>query len=306
MGRPRRIQFAGACYLITLQGNNRADLFVSHQDRRQFLTSLAAAQERFRLKVYAYCLLSQRALLLLETAQPNLSTAIQSLGTSYTKYFNSAHGSSGHVFQGRYQALLVEKERYLTEMTRYVHLEPVRAKLTESPWRYQWSSCPHYVQLLEKKSLVAADEVLLGLGKNRLTASVRYLKSLKERMKAASDIILPVARGQVVGHQSFLDRVEARRELAGVASDPEARRESLSQARRIMAEVAERRGLAEERLTSRLQWRDVSAARREAIHRIWKEARLGVTEISRLFNRTPSAISQIVRAMETRKPETGA
>jgi REP element-mobilizing transposase RayT len=299
MGRPRRIQFPGACYLITLQGNNRADLFVSHQDRRQFLAGLAAAKERFGLKVYAYCLLPNRALLLLQTAAPNLSTAMQSLGTSYTKYFNSAHGSSGHVFQGRYQALLVDQEKYLVEMTRYVHLEPVRAKLTERPWRYQWSSCPHYVQLLEKKTLVAAEEVLFTLGRNRLTASVRYLKTLKERMKAATDILLPVARGRVVGHESFLERAQGRHEESGRPA--EARSAGLALARRIMAEVAERRGIQEERLVGRLQWRDVSAARREAVHRIWKEARLGVTEISRLFNRTPSAISQIVRAMETRK-----
>jgi putative transposase len=299
VGRPRRIQFPGACYLITLQGNNRADLFVSHQDRRQFLAVLAAAKERFGLKIYAYCLLPNKALLLLQTSQPNLSTAMQSLGTSYTKYFNAAHGSSGHVFQGRYQALLVDHEKYLVEMTRYVHLEPVRAKLTERPWRYQWSSCPHYVQLLEKKTLVAAEEVLFTLGRNRLTASVRYLKTLKERMKAASDILLPVARGRVVGHESFLERAQGRHEEPG--RPPEARAAGLAQARRIMAEVAARRGIEESRLADRVQWRDVSAARREAVHRIWKEARLGVTEISRLFNRTPSAISQIVRAMETPK-----
>ncbi|MCX5795574.1 MAG: hypothetical protein NTY77_08790 [Elusimicrobia bacterium] len=298
MGRPRRIQFAGACYLITLQGNNRADLFVSHQDRRQFLAALAAAKDRFGLEFYAYCLLPPRALLLLQTARPNLSAVMQSLGTSYTKYFNSAHGSSGHVFQGRYQALLVDKERYLVEMTRYVHLEPVRAKLTDRPWRYQWSSCPHYVQLLEKKTLVAAEEVLFTLGRNRLTASVRYLKTLKERMKAGSDVLLPVARGRAVGHESFLERAQSRAEEPGLP--PEARSAGLALARRIIVEVAQRRGLEEERLLSRLQWRALCAARREAIHRIWKEARLGVTEISRLFNRTPSAISQVLRKMESK------
>jgi hypothetical protein len=184
-------------------------------------------------------------------------------------------------------------------MTRYVHLEPVRAGLTDRPWRYQWSSCRHYVQLLEKKTLVAAEDVLFTLGRNRLTASVRYLKTLKERMKAVSDTVLPVARGRAVGHESFLERAQGRHEEG--RRPPEDRAAGLTAARRILAETAELRGIPEERLTGRVQWRDVSAARREAVHRIWKEAGLGVTEISRLFTRTPSAISQMIRAAETGK-----
>ena len=296
MGRAPRIQYAGACYLVTLKGGERSDLFVSHQDRRQFLAALGSAKARFNLKVYAYCLLPDKALLLLQTGQANLSRVMQSLGTSYTKHFNAAHGTTGHVFQGRYKALVVDQERYLVEMTRYVHLEPVRAKLTDRPWRYQWSRCRHYVQLLEKKTLVAAEEVLFTLGKNRLTASVRYLKTLKDRMKAAADTVLPVARGQAVGHESFLERSQARHEERRRPQD--GREAGLNMARRILAETAALRGIPEERLTGRVQWRDVCAARREAVHRIWKEAGLGVTEIGHLFSRTPSAISQMIRAME--------
>lgn len=296
MGRAPRIQYAGACYLVTLKGGERSDLFVSHQDRRQFLAALGSAKTRFGLKVYAYCLLPDKALLLLQTGQANLSRVMQSLGTSYTKHFNAAHGTTGHVFQGRYKALVVDQERYLVEMTRYVHLEPVRAGITDRPWRYQWSSCRHYVQLLEKKTLVAAEEVLFTLGKNRLTASVRYLKTLKDRMKAAADTVLPVARGQAVGHESFLERSQARHEERRRPQD--GREAGLNMARRILAETAALRGIPEERLTGRVQWRDVCSARREAVHRIWKEAGLGVTEIAHLLGRTPSAISQMIRAVE--------
>jgi len=302
MGRPRRIQFAGATYLITLNGNNRADIFVSSQDRRQFLSLLAAAQGRFGLRLYAYCLLSSRALLLLETESANLAAAMQALGTAYTKYFNSTHDTAGHVFQGRYKALLVDKEHYLAEMTRYVHLEPLRSGLRESPWRYQWSSCAAYVQILEKGSSVDVDAVLARFGRNRLTASVRYLKWLKELMRSASDVVLPVVRGLAVGREPFLARIESRYGAGGVQPGGRAHLESIFEARRILAEVAVRHGMDESRLTGRLQWREVSAVRREAIHRIWKEARLGVTEISRMFNRTPSSISQIVRAMEAVSP----
>lgn len=295
MGRPPRVQFSGACYFITLQGNNRQDIFMSNQDRRQFLSCLRSCQSRYGLKIYAYCLLPNRAVLLLETSQPNLSLVMQLFCTSYTKHFNSAHDTAGHVFQGRYKALLVDKENLLAEMTRYVHLEPVRAGLRESPWRYPWSSCADYVQIMRRESYADADDVLYKFGRNRLTASVRYLKWLKERMKAASDMVLPVTGGQVVGNAAFLARISSQRESGGGAQ----RLSALDQARSILAEVGSSHGMDEDRLTGRIQWREVAAVRRQAIYRIWKEAKLGVSEIGRMFNRTPSAISQIVKAMES-------
>ena len=135
MGRPKRIQFAGACYLIVLQGNNRQDLFLSNQDRRQFLTMMKSHKERHGLKVYAYSLMGNSVLLLIETTQPNLSNVMQGFNTQYTKYFNAAHNAVGHVFQGRYKAWLVDKETHLAEMTRYVHLACARG--LRQPWRYQ-------------------------------------------------------------------------------------------------------------------------------------------------------------------------
>ncbi|HAM35574.1 MAG TPA: hypothetical protein DEB40_02075 [Elusimicrobia bacterium] len=300
MGRPRRIQFPGACYFITLQGNNRADIFVSSQDRREFLALLRSSQERFQLKVYAYCLLSHQAILLIETSQGNLATFMQAFATSYTKHFNSSHSTAGHLFQGRYKALVVDKETLLAEMTRYVHLAPVRAGLRESPWRYQWSSCSDYVQILRRESLVDVEGVLSSFGKNRLTASVRYLKFLKERMRSASDMILPIVRGAAIGHASFLDRIESRQGGPGGSGEGAARLTAMAQAKKIISEVALSHGLEEDRLLGPVRWRDVAQARRQAMHRVWKEARLSVTEIARLFSRTPSAVSQAIRFMETR------
>jgi hypothetical protein len=217
--------------------------------------------------------------------------------TAYTKHFNSAHDTAGHVFQGRYKALIVDQDSLLAEVTRYVHLEPVRAGLRESPWRYPWSSCADYVQIMRRESYADAEDVLSKFGKNRLTASVRYLKWLKERMKSGSDLVLPVTGGLVVGNAAFLDRVNSRRDTGGGA----ARLSSLDQARSILEEVMSKHGMDEDRLFGRIQWREVAAIRREAVYRIWKEAKLGVSEIGRMFNRTPSAISQIVKAMESGK-----
>src|SRR6266550_2581592 len=151
MGRPKRIQFAGACYYVVLQGNNRQDIFMSNLDRRHFLSLLRAYKERYRLQVFAYCLMSSEAHLLVETGEANLSTAMQGFNTVYTKYFNGQHNAVGHVFAGRYKALLVDKERYLAEMTRFVHLHPARVGLKDKPWRYQWSSCAAYVEARQEE-----------------------------------------------------------------------------------------------------------------------------------------------------------
>lgn len=294
MGRPKRIQYAGACYLVILQGNNRQSLFLSNQDRRRFLSLLRHYKECSGLKVYAYSLLGNSVNLLIETAEPNLSAVMQGFNTAYTKYFNAAHNAVGHVFQGRYRAYLVDKETHLAEMTRYVHLACIRDALQDKPWRYQWSSCAAYVEAERQEPLVDSLVVLRKFGNGRLKQSVGYLRSIKDRMKTAADQILPVMGGVAIGGEAFLKKLSAHRD---VASLPQA--VPVEAARRIIAEVAVRHGLSEEKILGRMQWREVSVVRREAIHRVWKETRMGVSELARLFQRTPSAISQLIHSLET-------
>ena len=294
MGRPNRIQFAGACYHIILQGNNRQDIFLSNQDRRYFLTLLKAYKDRHGLKVYAYCLLPNYVHLFLETLRPNLSKVMQGFNTAYTKYFNQRHGTSGHVFQGRYRAVVVDKEACLLELTRHIHLAPLREGMKEKPWRYPWSSCPAYVEAETREPLVDSAPVLKGLGENRFKQSVRYLHSIKEKTKDG-DIQSPEVRGIFMGSDSFAAQV---RKLCGKAAamDSAVPRPT---AEAILQEITAKHGMDTEQLFGRIQWRQVATVRKEAIYRTWKEARLGVTEISRMFNRTPSAVSQLIRAVET-------
>jgi hypothetical protein len=116
-------------------------------------------------------------------------------------------------------------------------------------------------------------------------------------MKTAGDQVLPVMGGVAIGGEAFLNKLAAHRELPEIP-----RLVPVEAARKIIAEVAGRHGLTEEKLLGRVQWREVSAVRREAIHRVWKETRMGVSELARLFQRTPSAISQLIRSLETNSP----
>jgi hypothetical protein len=174
-----------------------------------------------------------------------------------------------------------------------VHLACAREAMKDKPWRYPWTSCSAYVEREQQEHLVDSDIVLRQFGNGRLKQSVRYLQYIKDRMKDLSADVLPIVGGVAIGREAFLDDLTAHRE------DPvPAPVVPLEDARRIIAEVSARHGVAEEKVMGRLQWREVSAVRQEAIHRVWKETRMGVTQLARLFQRTPSAISQLIRLRE--------
>ena len=140
MARPLRIEYPGAVYHVTARGNARAAIFLGDDDRRCFLALFAEAVERRGWACYAYCLMDNHYHLLIETASANLSRGMRHLNGVYTQRFNRAHGRVGHLFQGRYKAILVEKQAYLLELCRYVVLNPVRAGMVAGPGDWVWSS----------------------------------------------------------------------------------------------------------------------------------------------------------------------
>lgn len=288
MGRPVRIQYPGACYHVVLRGNNRDPLFEGDGDREFFLSLLEAHKAHYQLRVFAYALLPAAAHLVLETTQPNLSRAMQAFNTRYTKYFNRAHERDGHVLGGRYRAYLVDKEAYLSELTRYVHLSPLREGLAQRPWRYKWSSCAAYVESELKQALVDTGPILRAFGKSRLASSVRYLQYIKDKMKGRAELALPIQKGAFVGDPDF----------AMQASGKDVPDKRPDQVEKILTEVMSKHGMGRDDLLGRSQRRKLSAARREAIYRAWKEAGMGLTEIGRLFGRTPSAVCQLIQAVE--------
>ena len=127
MVRPLRIEFAGALYHITSRGNERQDIYRDDTDRQQFLSILGDCIQKYNWHCHAFCLMSNHYHLLIETAAPTLSKGMRQLNGVYTQFHNIRHKRVGHLFQGRYKAILVEKEYYLLELSRYIVLNPVRA-----------------------------------------------------------------------------------------------------------------------------------------------------------------------------------
>lgn len=140
MSRPLRIEYPGAVYHLTSRGNAGQDIFLDDADCEMFLTVLASVVERSAWCVHAYCLMGNHYHLLAETPQPNLSRGMMRLNGVYTQRFNRRHDRAGHIFQGRFKAILVERDSYLLELARYIVLNPVRAGITGTPGAWRWSS----------------------------------------------------------------------------------------------------------------------------------------------------------------------
>jgi putative transposase len=140
LARPLRLEFPGAVWHVTSRGNEQRPIFRDDHDRRGFLDNLARVVDRFRWRLHAFVLMSNHYHLLLETPEPTLSRGMRELNGVYTQRFNRRHRRVGHLLQGRFKAILVEKEAHLLELTRYVVLNPVRAGMVTRPERYRWSS----------------------------------------------------------------------------------------------------------------------------------------------------------------------
>ena len=133
MARPLRIEFPGAVYHVTARGERREPIFVDDEDRRALLEIVAQALSRFDAEVLSYCLMGNHYHFVLHTRQGKLSLLMRHINGVYTQAFNRRHNKVGHLFQGRFKAILVDRDAYLLEVCRYVDLNPVRARMVRKP-----------------------------------------------------------------------------------------------------------------------------------------------------------------------------
>ena len=146
MARPYRLQDANCFYHITSRGDDRKKIFISKNDYEKFLEYLLIAKSKYKFNLFAYCLMSNHYHLFIETLEPNLSKIMQYLNGSYTAYYNTKRQKTGHVFHGRFKSIMVDTDTYFLELTRYIHLNPVRGKIVESPIDYPYSSYKGYLK----------------------------------------------------------------------------------------------------------------------------------------------------------------
>ncbi|MEW6584507.1 MAG: transposase [Nitrospirota bacterium] len=205
MARPLRIEYDGALYHVTSRGNARKPIFKDEEDRVMFLEILGNVNKRYNWLCHAYCLMNNHYHMVIETPDGNLSKGMRQLNGVYTQQFNRKHKRVGHIFQGRYKAVLIEKESHLLEVCRYVVLNPVRAKAVKKPEEWKWSSYRATAGMEPSPSCLTTEWILGQFGVKRAVAERKYREFVDAGIGA--EPIWKKMKGQILlGQEGFVEK----------------------------------------------------------------------------------------------------
>jgi putative transposase len=213
MARPLRVQYPNAVYHVTCRGNEQKAIFRDDGDRRQFLDKLTHSLDIYSVKLYSYALMSNHFHLLVETPLGNLGQFMRHFNISYTGYFNHRHQRAGHVYQGRYKSILVDKEAYLSILSRYIHLNPIRTRILAKASlpdkmnylrRYRWSSLPGYLEKRKKESFIEYAVVLGEYGGDTERSRRGYQKVLCGDIVGGLQIKGDIVGQSILGGEGFI------------------------------------------------------------------------------------------------------
>jgi len=205
MARPLRIEYPEAVYHVTSRGNARNKIFSDDQDREIFLSNLGAVVTRYNWLCHAYCLMDNHYHLMVETPDANLSIGMRQLNGIYTQRYNRRHHKTGHLFEGRFKAILVQKDNYLLELCRYVVLNPLRAGMVEKPKAWRWSSYQATAGLRKRSDYLTTDWILGLFSSKRTLAQRRYRKFVREGLDRGTP--WSKVQGQVLlGEEGFIEK----------------------------------------------------------------------------------------------------
>ncbi len=205
MARPLRIEFEGALYHVTARGDRLEPIYEDDEDRVCFLRVLGEVVEQFHWICHAYCLMTNHYHLVVETPDGNLSKGMRQLNGVFTQASNRRHRRSGHLFQGRYKAILVDRDAYFLELARYVVLNPVRAGMVRTPGDWPWSSYRAMVGEGSIPSWLAVDDLLSLFGERRSKARRRYQRFVAEGIGEES-VWLNLHQQIYLGDEAFVER----------------------------------------------------------------------------------------------------
>ncbi len=227
MARPLRLEFSGAIYHVTSRGDRQEDIFLCDDDRDDWLEILGIVCARFNWVVQAYCQMTNHYHLLVETVDGNLSRGMRQLNGLYTQRFNRRHGMVGHLFQGRYKAILVQREAYLLALSRYVVLNPLRANMVATLDEWRWSSYPAIAGTAPVPTWLDTDSILNQFGQSRDSARARF----REFVLAGQGLPSPMldTRHQLLlGDNDFIERYRQSNDGYGLLEISKTHRKSLA------------------------------------------------------------------------------
>jgi REP element-mobilizing transposase RayT len=290
MARKPRIEYAGAFYHIIVRGNQRQDIFLSDEDRREYLTRLSKYKEICGFNLYAYVLMGNHVHLLMETPRDRISRIMQRINLTYTYYFNRKYNKVGHLFQGRYTSYLCDKDEYLLALVRYIHLNPVRAGIANSPDEYIWSS--HNAYSTATQGVVETALVLRLFSELPSEARMAYRRFVSDGLTMGRDESLYAAvQQQIIGDERFIDKIQE------MVEEPQ-RPVKKPKLQDIVAAVTAVTGLPGKNLASTSRQRDIVLARGVMIG-IMRQSGYRLRDIAEVFNREISSLSKAARMVES-------
>ena len=211
MSRPLRLEIAGGLYHVTSRGDRREDIYHDGTDREAWLTILGKTCERYNWLIHAWCQMSNHYHLIIETVEGNLSAGMRHLNGVYTQAINRRHRRTGHVFQGRYKAILLERDSYLLELSRYVVLNPVRAAMVKHTRQWKWSSYHAMTGAQARPDWLQTDWLLSQFGRQRARQIARYDEFIQQGVRGPG--VWQQLKGQVfLGNDVFVETMRRRLE----------------------------------------------------------------------------------------------
>ena len=297
MARPLRVEYEGATYHVTARGNERKKIFNSGRDFDKFMEYMTDAREKYRFLLHAYVLMGNHYHLIIETPEGNLSRVMHYINSSYTTYTNIKRKRCGHLFQGRFKAILIDKDSYLLELSRYLHLNPVRAKIVETPQAYRYSSYQAYIN--NGTDLINTGTILGMMSGKRTEARKRYQDFVDAGINCEPENPLKnVYGGMILGNEIFIRDTLQRLKDNEVSGDEVSNRKDLRRGfepKEVLNVVSSYFRLSGDEVLSDRR----SSARKAFVYLLKKYAAIGNREICEMVGcSSVSAATKICRGFE--------
>lgn len=295
MARKPRLHYIGAVYHVMVRGNGGQIIFTKDEDRYRFYLFLQEGVEKYGHRIHAFCLMDNHVHLAIQVGEKPLSRIMQNLCFRYTRWVNSKQKSVGHLFQGRYKAIVVDADSYLAELVRYIHLNPVRAKIVKEPEDYPWSG--HNAYMGHERLLWLTTEWILSQFSSNLTkARAQYEEFVKEGKgeKYREEFHKGISDGRLLGDDVFVEEV---------LKQAEHRENKSVTINEIIERVVQMYGLTEEEVISGGKQRNPSEARGMMAYLVREISGLSLTDLGKRMNRDISSLSLAAQRMLQRSKE---
>jgi putative transposase len=290
MARKPRIEYEGAFYHVITRGNQKQKIFKDKEDFLKYLEILSDYKKLYAYFLYAYILMSNHVHILIEIRKTPLSKILQGINQRYTAYFNRRYKTVGHLFQGRYKAILCDRDEYLLSLIKYIHFNPVRAKIVKFPDEYPWSSHHSYIKKREKTDGVDTEQVLRMFSEDKTKARKLYRAYMGDGIMVKKEDIYSTIDQRILGNEGFADKVIEEYKIE-IDKTKKRKRYSLSE---IAKGIEKAYGITMKQLQGKGKDKAVSVGKK-LFSVIAKEYGYTGREIAKLIKKDPAIVTRHLR-----------